>query len=83
MISSCGWNTSTDMRVNEIKTPTLRDYFVWLRTDYKPRRITGNTQPLSPKTIHNFYISPVGLLHLGQSRVRSTQSHQGRPRPEV
>jgi integrase/recombinase XerD len=47
----------TDMPVKWIKTPKVRDYFVWLRTDYEPRRITGNHQPLAPKTIRNFYIS--------------------------
>ena len=47
----------TDMPVNWIKTPKVRDYFVWLRTDYEPRRITGDHQALAPKTIRNFYIS--------------------------
>ena len=35
----------------------MRDYFVWLRTGYQPRRITGDRRALSAKTIRNFYIS--------------------------
>ena len=35
-----------DMPVNRIKTPMLQEYFVWLRTDYQPRRIAGDRQPL-------------------------------------
>jgi integrase/recombinase XerD len=46
-----------DIPLHQIKTALLQDYFVWLRTDYKPRRITGNAQALASKTIHNFYIS--------------------------
>ena len=46
-----------DKPVNWIKTPAVRDYFVWLRTEYVPRRITGDRRALSGKTIRNFYIS--------------------------
>ena len=46
-----------DIPLHQITTPLLQEYFVWLRTDYQPRRITGNRQSLASKTIHNFYIS--------------------------
>ena len=46
-----------DILVEDISTKLIQTYLVWLRTDYKPRRITGNKQALAPKTIHNFYIS--------------------------
>jgi integrase len=46
-----------DIPLHQITTALLQDYFVWLRTDYKPRRITGNAQALAPKTMYNFYIS--------------------------
>lgn len=48
---------TNDTPVNWIKTQAVRDYFVWLRTDYTPRRITGDGHALASKTIHNFYIS--------------------------
>jgi integrase/recombinase XerD len=48
---------TTDIPLAEIDAASLKRYFVWLRTEYKPRRITANPAALSPKTIHNFYIS--------------------------
>lgn len=47
----------TDLPVNWIKTPKVRDYFVWLRTEYEPRRITGDRRALSAKTVRNIYIA--------------------------
>ncbi len=49
--------SSGDKPVNWIKTPAVRDYFVWLRTEYQPRRLTGDKQALAAKTIHNSYVS--------------------------
>ena len=46
-----------DILVEKISTKMIQAYFIWLRTDYKPRRLSGNQQPLASKTIHNFYIS--------------------------
>jgi integrase/recombinase XerD len=46
-----------DVDVGQVTTQNLRAYLAWLRTDYKPRRLTGGTQPLAPKTIHNFWIT--------------------------
>ena len=48
---------TTDVPVSKINSQSLQNYFAWLRTDYKPRRITANPANLSSKTIHNFYIS--------------------------
>ena len=46
-----------DIPLQQNTTALLQQYFVWLRTDYKPRRITRNRAALASKTIHNFYIS--------------------------
>ena len=35
----------------------IRRYLVWLRSDYKPKRFNGDSQPLSPKTILNVYVT--------------------------
>jgi len=48
---------TTDIPLAKIDAASLKNDFVWLRTDYKPRRITANPAGLSPKTIRNFYIS--------------------------
>ena len=36
-----------DILVENISTKLIQTYLVWLRTDYKPRRITGNKQALA------------------------------------
>ena len=46
-----------DVAVNKITTHQLQAYLVWLRTDYEPRRFSGDKQALASKTIHNCYIS--------------------------
>jgi integrase/recombinase XerD len=46
-----------DIPVHALTTKLIQDYFVWLRTDYQPRRLSGDRHPLAAKTIHNFYIS--------------------------
>lgn len=46
-----------DKEVTKVTTEDLRVFFVWLRTEYKPRRFDGNTTPLSPKTIRNIWES--------------------------
>jgi len=43
--------------VAKISAESLRAYLVWLHTEYKPRRFNGNTEPLSPKTINNIWVS--------------------------
>lgn len=39
-----------DVEVTQVASQDLRAFLAWLRTDYKPRRLTGGDQPLSPKT---------------------------------
>jgi len=47
-----------DIDLSEITSRDLRDYLNYLRTEYTPRRLSGkNDKPLSPKTIHNHWIS--------------------------
>ena len=47
-----------DVDVVTVSTHDLRDYLTYMRTEYTPRRITGNNdQKLAPKTIRNIWIS--------------------------
>jgi integrase/recombinase XerD len=46
-----------DLPIEDIKTSDIEDFLFWLKTDYVPRRITGNKRPLAPKTIYNFWVS--------------------------
>jgi hypothetical protein len=47
-----------DMDVAAVETTHILAYLNYLRTDYVPRRITGNNdKKLSPKSVYNLYIS--------------------------
>ena len=46
-----------DQDVAKIKTSDLSNYLAWVRTDYKPKRWNGNTDPLSAKSLRNVYIA--------------------------
>ena len=46
-----------DIDLADITTDNLRNLFVWLRTEYKPHRFNGSTNPLSPKTLRNIWVT--------------------------
>lgn len=47
-----------DVEVDQVTAQNLRAFLAWLRTEYKPRRLAGsNDQPLSDKSIRNYWIS--------------------------
>jgi integrase/recombinase XerD len=46
-----------DLVVEEIDSMLLVRYMSWLRTDYKPRRMSGDDRPLSMKTVRNHWVS--------------------------
>ena len=56
-----------DRSVSEIQPSDLTGYLAWLRTDYKPVRFNGSTEPLSAKSIRNVWVtfrSFFGWLHV-------------------
>jgi hypothetical protein len=44
-----------DKNVEDLGTEDVRCFLAWLRTDYKPQRFSGDTRPVSDKTVVNFY----------------------------
>jgi integrase/recombinase XerD len=46
-----------DREVSEIQSSDLTGYMAWLRTEYKPRRWTGSSEPLSAKSIRNVWVT--------------------------
>lgn len=46
-----------DVPIGDISSKEITTYLTWLRIEYVPRRLSGNTNPLSPKTLRNFYIT--------------------------
>jgi integrase/recombinase XerD len=57
----------SDRNVSEIQASDITGYLAWLRTEYKPVRFNGSTEPLSAKSIRNVWItfrSFFGWLHV-------------------
>jgi len=46
-----------DKPASEISSQDITAYLAWLRTEYQPKRFNGQTNPLSPKTIRNMWIT--------------------------
>ncbi|HEU0291645.1 MAG TPA: hypothetical protein VFR47_02860, partial [Anaerolineales bacterium] len=47
-----------DVNVCKVQPANILAFLNYLRTDYVPRRITGNnTRKLAPKTVYNIYVS--------------------------
>ena len=47
-----------DVNVGNVQSGNILSFLNYLRTDYVPRRITGNnTRKLAPKTVYNIYVS--------------------------
>ena len=47
-----------DVNVCNVQPGNILSFLNYLRTDYVPRRITGNnTRKLTPKTVYNIYVS--------------------------
>ncbi len=46
-----------DMDVDQVSSENIRKFLAWLRTEYTPARFSGKTQPLSPKTLRNQWIT--------------------------
>ena len=43
--------------MSEIQSSDLTGYMAWLRTEYKPRRWNGSSEPLSAKSIRNVWVT--------------------------
>ncbi|GIV65508.1 MAG: hypothetical protein KatS3mg046_768 [Bellilinea sp.] len=46
-----------DREVSDIQSSDLTGYMAWLRTEYKPRRWNGSSEPLSAKSIRNVWVT--------------------------
>jgi len=66
-----------DVDIGSITTQDLRSYLAWLRTDYKPRRVSGSDHPLAAKTLRNRWVTLAAFFYLGQRRAWHPQSHEG------
>jgi len=47
---------ASDPPIGSVTANGIRSYLAWLRTEYKPHRFGGRTEPLSGKTLRNVYM---------------------------
>ncbi len=70
-----------DVEIGQVTTQGLRAYLVWLHTDYKPRRLTGGDEPLSPKTIRNIWVSLSAFFTWASEELKIANPMKGVPAP--
>lgn len=46
-----------DPHVTDIRLSDLRAFMAWLQTDYKPKRKSGDTSPLSHHSLDSYWIA--------------------------
>ena len=49
-----------EVAVERITSVELCNFLIWLRREYQPHRVTGNTEPLSAKSLRNYWVSSLG-----------------------
>lgn len=70
-----------DVDISQIGTPDIRRYLAWLHTDYQPRRFGREAKPLSPKTIHNFWITLSAFFSWATTEFNLTNPMKAVPAP--
>lgn len=74
---------TTDASLDRIKTQDLREYFAWLRMEYKPRRFSGIDRPLAPKSIRNAWITLCAFFTWACAEFKFDNPMQNIPPPKV
>ena len=59
----------------------LSAFLAWLRYEYQPRRITGNTAPLAAKTLRNYWVSLSAFFTWAARALRIPNPMRGVPAP--
>lgn len=71
-----------EVEVVSVTPQTIRRYLAWLRTDYKPKRFNGDSQPLSPKTICNIYVTLSSFFTWASTEFDIDSPMKGVPTPK-
>ncbi|MCJ7739502.1 MAG: tyrosine-type recombinase/integrase [Anaerolineae bacterium] len=70
-----------DIDVSDVTAGDLRGFIAWLRTEYTPRRVTGNKRPLSPKTIRNYWVTLCSFFTWAGNEFEITNPMKAVPAP--
>lgn len=72
-----------DIDIGQVTTKQIRDYLTYMRTEYQPRRITGNNhQKLSSKSIRNIFITFKSYFHWASDEFTIPIPMTGMPAPK-
>ena len=78
------WVSQTpDVPVDRLRVQHLREFFAWLRTDYKSRRFSGNERPLTAKSIRNAWIALSAFFTWACVEFKFDDPMQGFRRPSL
>ena len=73
-----------DVDIFTIESHHILAYLNFLRTEYVPRRITGNnTKKLAPKTVYNLYVSVASFFTWASREFEMPNPMKNVPRPRV
>lgn len=75
-------NYTGDVAIERITPADLCAFLTWLRQEYRPHRVTGNTQPLSAKTIRNYWVSLSAFFTWAAAEFEMPNPMKGVPAPK-
>src|SRR3989304_1615815 len=70
-----------DVDIGSITTQDLRSYLAWLRTDYKPRRVSGSDHPLAAKTLRNRWVTLAAFFTWASTEIGIANPMKAIPAP--
>jgi integrase/recombinase XerD len=71
-----------DVNITTVTTAQIRAFLVWLRTDYQSARIFGRGQPISSKTLRNYWVSLSALFTWAATEFGFPSPVKGVPAPK-
>ncbi len=71
-----------DKLIEEVTSDDVREYLAWLRTEYKPKRTSGNERPLSPKSLRNAWIGLCAFFTWAGTEFKFDSPMKGVPAPK-
>jgi len=71
-----------EVTVERITPQDVCAFLGWLRLEYQPQRLTGNTAPLAPKTLHNYWVTLSAFFTWAASEFDIPNPMQGVPAPK-
>lgn len=68
--------------IHEVSNEDIVKFFVFLREDYKPNRFGGDTSPLSPASVDNYWIATRSFFHWASEELGAGRPDKTVPKPQ-